>query len=114
MGTLAMAAAVAVLAPAAWLEGLGPRSLALSSPQWLVVVAIGLSSGVGYGLWLWALKHTSPTKATAFLALSPVTATLIGTFALGEPLGWGLLIGLPCIVVGLALAAPRGAAPAGL
>jgi drug/metabolite transporter (DMT)-like permease len=66
-----------------------------------------LSSGIAYWLWLWALKHAAPTKATAFLALSPVTAALIGTFALGEPAGWGLLLGVACILIGLALAATR-------
>jgi drug/metabolite transporter (DMT)-like permease len=110
MGVLAMAAAVVVLAPAAWFEGLGTRSHALSPAQWTVVAALGLSSGVGYWLWLWALKHTAPTKATAFLALSPVTAALIGSFALGEPLGIGLVLGVLCILCGLAIAAPRGTA----
>ena len=74
------------------------------------MVAVGVSSGLGYWLWLWVLKYTSATKATTFLALSPVTAGLIGTLALGEPLGVGLLIGVLCILGGLALAASRGSA----
>lgn len=107
LGAMAMAAAVLVLAPAAWAEGLPARALTLGAAQWTVVAAVGLSSGIAYWLWLWALKHTAPTKATAFLALSPVTATLIGRFALGEPAGWGLLAGVGCILAGLALAATR-------
>jgi drug/metabolite transporter (DMT)-like permease len=107
LGALAMAAAVAVLAPAAWAEGMGARAAGLTSAHWAVVIAVGLSSGIAYWLWLWALKHAAPTKATAFLALSPVTAALIGTFALGEPAGWGLLLGVACILIGLALAATR-------
>jgi drug/metabolite transporter (DMT)-like permease len=107
LGALAMAAAVAVLAPAAWAEGLVVRAAALHAAQWAVVVAVGLSSGVSYWLWLWALKHTAPTKATTFLALSPVTAALIGTFALGEPLGAGLLLGMLCILGGLRIVASR-------
>jgi drug/metabolite transporter (DMT)-like permease len=107
LGALAMAAAVAVLAPAAWAEGLGERARVLNAAQWAVVAAVGLSSGVAYWLWLWALKHTAPTKATAFLALSPVTATLIGAFALGEAVGWGLAVGVACILIGLALMARR-------
>ncbi len=109
MGALAMAAAVAVLAPAAWAEGLVSRAAALMPVHWAVLLAIGLSSGVGYWLWLWALKHTAPTQATAFLALSPVTAALIGTFALGEPLGAGFVLGLLCIVAGLAITGSRRA-----
>ncbi len=107
LGALAMAAAVLVLAPAAWAEGLGERARLLSAAQWAAMLAIGLSSGVAYWVWLWALKHAAPTKVTAFLALSPVTAMLIGALALGEAVGWGLLAGVACILVGLALTARR-------
>lgn len=107
LGAFAMAAAVAVLAPLAWMEGLPTRVAALSPAQGLVVLAVGLSSGVAYWLWLWALKHAAPTKVTTFLALSPVTATLIGTFALGEPLAAGLVVGVACVAAGLALTASR-------
>lgn len=107
LGAFAMAAAVVVLAPLAWAEGLPARVGALSPAQALVVLAVGLSSGVAYWLWLWALKHASPTKVTTFLALSPVTATLIGTFALGEPLAAGLVMGVACVAAGLALTASR-------
>jgi drug/metabolite transporter (DMT)-like permease len=107
MGAMAMAAAVLVLAPAAWAEGLVSRPHALSTLQWLAVLGVGLSSGIAYWVWLWALKHTAPTKATAFLALSPVTAALIGTYVLGEPAGWGLVAGVVCILIGLALTAQR-------
>jgi drug/metabolite transporter (DMT)-like permease len=98
---------VAALAPAAWAEGLFLRVQTLSLAQWAVVFAIGLSSGGAYWMWLWVLKHTAPTKATTFLALSPVTAALIGMFALGEPIGVGLVVGVVCILLGLLLAASR-------
>jgi drug/metabolite transporter (DMT)-like permease len=107
LGALAMAAAVLVLAPVAWATGLPMRAAALGPAQWLVVAAVGLSSGVAYWLWLWALKHTAPTKATAFLALSPVTAALVGWGVLGESVGWGMVAGVACILAGLALAATR-------
>jgi drug/metabolite transporter (DMT)-like permease len=110
LGALAMAAAVVVLAPAAWAEGLPARAGALSAAQWSVVLAVGLSSGIAFWLWLWALKHTAPTKATSFLALSPVTAAAIGAVALGETPGLGLLLGLAGIAAGLLVVAQRGAA----
>jgi len=112
LGTLAMAAAVAALAPAAAAEGLFRRAQVISLVQWAVVVAIGLSSGVGYWAWLWALKHTAPTKATTFLALSPVTAALIGMFGLGEPISAGLVGGVGCILLGLLLTASRSTSAA--
>jgi drug/metabolite transporter (DMT)-like permease len=107
MGALAMAAAVVVLAPAAWAEGLPARAGQLSAAQWAVVIAVGLSSGVGYWLWLWVLKHAAPTQATAFLALSPVTAALIGAVALGEMPSAGLAAGIMAIVAGLAVVSRR-------
>jgi drug/metabolite transporter (DMT)-like permease len=107
LGALAMAAAVAVLAPAAWAEGLAARAGGLSPAQWVVVAAVGLSSGIAYWLWLWALKHAAPTKATSFLALSPVTAAAIGAFALGETPGAGLWLGLVCIAAGLRVVSMR-------
>jgi drug/metabolite transporter (DMT)-like permease len=107
LGTLAMGAAVAALAPAASAEGLFTQAQALSLAQWAVVVAIGLSSGVAYWVWLWVLKHTAPTKATTFLALSPVTASLIGMFGLREPIGPGLVAGMVCVVLGLVVTASR-------
>ncbi len=107
MGALAIAAAVVVLAPAAWAEGVVDRAALLSAGKWAAVVAMGVSSGVGYWLWLWALKHTAPTKAATFLALSPLTAASIGNLGLGEPIGAGLVLGLLCVFAGLALTSSR-------
>lgn len=112
LGTLAMASAVLALVPAAAAEGLLTQARALSFLQWAVVVAIGLSSGIGYWMWLWVLKHTAPTKAATFLALSPVTAALIGALALGEPISAGLVVGVVCILLGLVLTASRSISPA--
>jgi drug/metabolite transporter (DMT)-like permease len=112
LGTLAMTAAVLALVPAAAAEGLVTQARALTLAQWAAVIAIGLSSGIGYWMWLWVLKHTAPTKATTFLALSPVTAALIGMFALGEPINAGLVVGVLCILLGLVLTASRRISPA--
>jgi drug/metabolite transporter (DMT)-like permease len=63
-----------------------------------------MSSGVGYYLWLWALARTTATRVTVFLALSPITATALGTAVLGEKPSWPLAVGLACVVLGLWLA----------
>jgi drug/metabolite transporter (DMT)-like permease len=65
------------------------------------VLFIGFSSGVGYFLWLWALGHASPTRVTAFLALSPITAALLGGLLLHEPVTTGSLLGLALVALGL-------------
>jgi drug/metabolite transporter (DMT)-like permease len=111
LGLWAMTASVVAIAPFAFAEGLVARAAALTPAQWAAVVGVGLSSGVGYWLWLWALKHARPSRVTLFLALSPVTATLLGALWLGERLGAVAWIGIGCVALGLALPGPRPAPP---
>lgn len=117
VSTLAMLAAVLFLAVLAAGEGFFARLPDFSALGWAAVAYIGASSGAGYFLWLWALAHTTPTRVTVFLALSPVTAAVLGSAVLGEPLTGGLLAGLGCVVAGLWLAQRPGtrtaAGPAG-
>lgn len=115
VGTLAMFGAVLFLAVLSYWEGIYAAPPALAALGWGAVVFIGLSSGIGYLLWLWALKHATPTRVTVFLSLSPVTAALLGVLLLGEPLTWGVLAGIAAVVGGLWVAtrdpAPRIATP---
>ena len=99
-----MAASVVALAVLALAEGWPARIPLLSGKAWAVAAFIGLSSGVGYFLWLYALKHESPARVTVFLALNPITAALLGTMLLGEPLAAPLLGAIVLIACGLALA----------
>ena len=96
-----MGASVLFLAVLALTEAWPQRVGTLSQQAWWVIVFIGLSSGVGYLLWLYALKHESPTRVTVFLALNPVTAAVLGWALLGERVdGWGWAA-LACIALGL-------------
>lgn len=101
VSALAMGASVLFLAGAALTEGWPDRVAALTGPQWAVVAFIGLSSAIGYVLWLYALKHESPARVTVFLALNPVTAALLGAWLLGEALTPWTLLALPLIAAGL-------------
>jgi drug/metabolite transporter (DMT)-like permease len=105
----AMLASVLFLAGAALGEGWPHKVPQLSSLTWAVIGFIGVSSGVCYFGWLYALKHESPTRVTVFLALNPVTAALLGRVVLGEPLGPALLVALALIALGLWLATRRPA-----
>jgi drug/metabolite transporter (DMT)-like permease len=104
LGALAMLASVVFLTVLAGTEGFFMQPPQLRVPAWAAVVFIGVSSGVGYMTWLWALKHTSPTRVTVFLALSPVTAALLGVGLLGESLTSGIVIGMLCVAGGLWMA----------
>lgn len=112
IGAWAMLASVVFLASPAAVEGLFTEGARLSPSGWGAVLFIGLSSGIGYVLWLWALKHTTPTRVTVFLSLSPLTAALLGVWLLGEPLTFGVLFGLTGVAAGLWLAT-RGRRPLG-
>lgn len=80
------------------------RVLALGAQTWVVVGFIGISSGAGYLAWLYALKHESPTRVTVFLALSPLTAALLGGLLLDEQPDRWTLAAIVLIACGLWMA----------
>ncbi|MBI4790460.1 MAG: DMT family transporter [Chloroflexi bacterium] len=104
ISSLAMFAAVIFLAFLAASEGFFNSLPHFNLGGWFAVFFIGISSGIGYYLWLWALNNTSPTKVTIFLALSPITAVGLGALLLGEPITVTLLVGIMCVILGLAAA----------
>ncbi len=93
VSALAMLSSVGFLALLAAAEGFFDAWPGFTTGGWLAIIFIGASSGIGYYLWLWALNHTTPTKVTVFLALSPITATLLGAVLLGEGLSTMALAG---------------------
>lgn len=110
VSALAMLASVLFLMALALAEHWPTRVAHLAAAAWWPVLFIGVSSGVGYLLWLYALKHESPTRVTVFLALNPVTAAVLGWWLLGERVdSWGWAA-LACIAAGLWLStrAPAG------
>lgn len=109
LSALAMLASVVFLAALALPEGALQTVPRLSAGSWAVILFIGLSSGVAYVCWLWALGRLPPTQVTVFLSLSPVTAAVLGSLLLGEPLSWLTLAGLAAVVGGLLLAFARPA-----
>ena len=114
VSAFAMLASVLALALLAWPEHWVVRAGTFSARAWLAVAFIGLSSGIGYFWWLYALKHETPTRVTVFLALNPVTATLLGWLLLGERPHAATWPALALIAAGLWLATRvTGAPPAG-
>jgi drug/metabolite transporter (DMT)-like permease len=99
-----MGAAVLMLAVLAAGESFFSTPPQFTAAGWLAVGFIGVSSGVGYYLWLWALNRTTATNVTIFLALSPVTAAALGALLLSEQLALSFVLGLMCVVFGIRLA----------
>ena len=104
VSAFAMLASVAFLAMLAAGEGFFHAWPRFTAHGWLAVGFIGVNSGIGYYLWLWALNHAPATQVTVFLALSPVTAALLGAWWLAEPISAGAVIGLAGVALGLVLA----------
>ena len=75
---------------------------------WLAIVFIGVSSGVGYYLWLWALGRAPATQVTVFLALSPITAAWLGALFLAETISALSTLGLALVALGLWFAHRQG------
>ena len=94
------AAAAALLVPAAF-DDLTVAPFSLTAGAWAAIVFIGLSSGGGYVLWLWALKTIAATRVTVFLALSPITAAVLGAVFLGEAVTGMMMAGVVCVAAGL-------------
>jgi drug/metabolite transporter (DMT)-like permease len=101
---LAMLIAVAFLGALAAGEGFFAALPAFSATEWSAIVFIGVSSGIGFFLWVYALGNAPPMLVTMFLGLSPITAALGGTLLLGEALPVSALVGLACVIAGLGLA----------
>ena len=111
VSAFAMLASVGFLAILAAGEGFFASPPRFTPGGWLAIVFIGLSSGVGYYLWLWALGHAPATQVTVFLALSPITAAGLGALFLGEAISGASAVGLACVALGLWLAHWRVPAP---
>lgn len=101
VSTLAMAASVLFLVGPAMPEGLVEAVPALTLPAWAAIVFIGVSSAIGYGCWLYALKHLSPTRVTVFLSLGPITGAIMGAVLLREPITVPVMVGCACVAAGL-------------
>ena len=109
VSALAMLASVAFLAALAAGEGFFGGWPRITAQGWAAVLFIGVSSGVGYFLWLWALGNAPATEVTVFLSLSPFTAAALGAAFLAERVTALVALGLGCVGIGLWLA-QRGAA----
>ena len=101
VSAFAMLASVGFLALLASGEGFFNSLPHFTTGGWFVVLFIGVNSGIGYYLWLWALNHTTPTKVTVFLSLSPITAAGLGVWFLAERVSAMFLLGLALVTLGL-------------
>jgi drug/metabolite transporter (DMT)-like permease len=88
-----------------WL--IGDRAIGLPRfdlSGWLAIFYIGIAGGaMSFFLYAWALGRAPPTTIMILLPLNPIAALVAGSTWLGEPLGFGLFIGLGLVIVGVLL-----------
>lgn len=101
--SLAMGAAVVFLIGFCWVTA-QPLIPSLKLTQWANVGFIGLSSGVGYFCWLWALAKLEASRVVAFQALGPVTAAVIELTIEHRLPSFELVASLAMVTIGLFLA----------
>lgn len=105
VSVIAMAASLIPLGAMALFEGNGTSDKDWSVQTMLLISLIGLSSGIGYLLWLYALKNAPAGIVTGFLALSPMTAVLLSVLFLNADATASLILALTLVIGGLAFMA---------
>ena len=97
--TLAALFAVPVLAVTPWSQ---TAAWALTGPAPYVLLALGLlSTGLAYALYTWGLKALPASTAVTLALAEPLTAWLLATFIIGEPLTPLKLTGALLLLIGL-------------
>ena len=88
----------------------GPASLVLLRPSelaaafsapgtWLTAAGlVAVSTAAPYLLYTWGLARVESGRASILASVEPVVAALVGVVAFGEPLSWGVVLGLGCIL----------------
>ena len=91
-----------------WLAGLATGAdhvtVDLTADGWLVAAWLGIfGAALSYFLWLWALRHTTPTLVAVAMPANPLAALLLGAAFLGEPVTVSMIVGFFCVVGGILL-----------
>lgn len=76
----------------------------LSPVGWAAMAYLGIGAAViSYTLWLWALRHTTPTLVAVALPMNPLMALLWGAVLLGEEVTVEMLAGFALVIIGIAI-----------
>lgn len=101
VSALAMASALLPLGLLAAVEGAPVPAAGWPLDTWALIGFVGLSSGIAYLGWLYALDRLDPARVTGYLALSPITAAALSVAVLGTPLTVSLVLAVGFVAAGL-------------
>ena len=102
---LSMLAGVIFLGAVASSHGVFTHLPTFTGRAWLAVLFLGTLGGAfGFGLWIWALQRSTPSRVAVFIALNPLTAITLGALLLNESVTLQFLVGFVGVVAGIILA----------
>ncbi|MGV3709307.1 MAG: DMT family transporter [Gemmatimonas sp.] len=103
--TLSMYGGLLFLAVVAAFSGAFASAPTFSTTGWFALVFLGTMGGAfGFGMWIWALQRSTPSRVAVFIALNPMTAIALGVLLLNEPVTTSFLIGFALVVAGIVIA----------
>lgn len=109
--TFGMGAGSLSVAVVAWLSGGFAAAENFDTGQWIAVSYLGtFGAAVTFFLWVFALGHATPTQVANTITINPITASLLASILVHEPIGAHLLIGLAAVAIGVWVASTRGRA----
>ncbi len=103
--TVGMSAGAVALVAIGLLTGRVTVLSTFGIPQWLAGVYLGIGGGaLAFILWVLALERATPTRVANTMAVNPITAGLLATQLVGEPITLNLIIGLIAVFSGIWIA----------
>jgi drug/metabolite transporter (DMT)-like permease len=76
------------------------------STKWIASLYLSVGGGaLAFVLWILAFQCTTPTRVAVTITLNPISAALLATVLLNEPITWTLIVGLLAILVGIGIVA---------
>jgi drug/metabolite transporter (DMT)-like permease len=104
--TTGMGMGAACLAALASARGGFGAVAGFGTAQWIAVTYLAIFGGaVAFYLWIFALQHASPTRASSTIAVHPISASIVGALVIGEPIGLNLAVGVVAVLAGIFIAA---------
>lgn len=77
----------------------------LSRAGWMAIAFLGIgAAAISYTLWVWALRHTTPTLVAVALPVNPLMALIWGALLLDEQITFAILAGFVLVIAGVAVA----------
>lgn len=78
-----------------------PASLSFSLNMWVILVIIGLSSGLFYVFWFFGCQKVDGVMASLSTAVMPVSTVIFAWVLLGEQLSLGQFIGMSLVMLSI-------------